>query len=294
MPLVPLVASMALGQFDPYVRSHVDPQDPTTQCLYWTADRIVWSQEATGNPGTEGDAEFEAIRRAFKSWKDIFDDCGNLTLEEGPRVDERKVGYVRNRENHNVVLYRTVDCHSVVRKDDACWKDKDCENKYDCWDDEDGIVAVTLTTYNPRSGIIVDSDISFNAARWHFTAVDPGTPLCVEPNTSNCMSMDLQNAATHEVGHFIGLDHTRAPSSVMIASAFVGETTKRTIDEGSRGFVCSIYAKGGESQACLHPFITDDLGPKSGCDATGGASSFPVLVAWGLARFLRQRWRRGA
>ncbi|MCP3105431.1 matrixin family metalloprotease [Myxococcus sp. K15C18031901] len=289
MTLAPILVALALGQSDPYVRSRVKAGDATTQCLFWTADRIVWNQDAAGNPGTPGDTEFEAIRRSFRSWQDIFEDCGNLTLQEGPLINERKTGYVRNQENHNVVLYRTSDCHATVSADDKCWDDDTCGNQYDCWDDDEGTIAITLTTYDKRSGIIYDSDITFNAARYTFTTVD--SPGCFPPVTTNCVSTDVQNAATHEVGHFFGLDHTRAAGSVMFPSASVGETSKRTIDAGSRGFVCSAYAKGGPSQACMHPAISEDLGPKAGCTATGAGAgaSLPLLSAWVVARVLRRR-----
>ncbi len=291
--LVSLVVALALGQTDPYVRSRVDSGDTRTQCLYWTSQRITWNQSTYGNPASAGDTEFEAMRRSFQSWQDIFAQCGNLTLEEGPRVNERDVGYKREGGNLNLVLFRDRDCNAVVAATDACWREETCANEYDCWEDDDNTIAITLTTYDERSGIIYDSDISFNAARFAFTTGDGGT--CFPPVTSNCVATDVQNTATHEIGHFIGLDHTRAEGSTMNPSAPPGEVSKRSIDNGSRDFVCAVYPRGEASQACLHPVVEETLGPKgsTGCATGGPIAALPALAAWALWLSRRRRREEG-
>lgn len=289
MPLAPLMVALALGQTDPYVRSRVDAGDTRTQCLYWTVPRLTWQQSTYGNPNTPGETEFDAIRRSFQSWKDIFAQCGNLVLEEGPRVADRAVGYKREGENRNLVLFRDRDCNAVVPATDACWEDDTCANEFDCWEDDDNTIAITLTTYDERSGIIYDSDISFNAARFSFTTADGGT--CFPPVTTNCVATDVQNTATHEIGHLIGLDHTRATGSTMNPSAPPGEVSKRSIDPGSSDFVCKVYPRGEASQACLHPAASQELGPRAGtgCAATGPGTLLPALAAWALWLARRRR-----
>lgn len=288
MMLAPVVVALALGQTDPYVRSRVDAGNPNTQCLFWTAPRLTWHQSTAGNTATEGDTEFAAIRASFQSWQDIFGECGNLTLEEGTRVQEREVGYRREGENRNLVLFREKDCNATVPATDACWEEETCGNVYDCWDDNDNTIAITLTTYDERSGIIYDSDISFNAGRFTFTTSNGGT--CIPPVTSGCVATDVQNTATHEIGHFVGLDHTFASGSTMNPSAPPGETSKRTIDTGSRGFVCAVYPKGSASQACLHPEMERELGPKAqGCSTAGAAGVLPALAGWALLLARRRR-----
>ncbi|GHG73809.1 myxosortase-dependent metalloprotease, MXAN_2677/MXAN_2678 family [Comamonas sp. JC664] len=287
--LAPFVLALALGQSDPYVRSRVDAGDTRTQCLFWTNSRVVWNQSTFGNPDTQGDTEFDAIRAAFQSWQDIFAQCGNLTLEEGPRVNERQVGYRRQGNNTNLVLFRTRDCNEVVPASEACWDEDTCANAFDCWDDDDNTIAITLTTYDERSGIIYDSDISFNAARFSFTTANGQT--CFPPVTTNCVATDVQNTATHEVGHLIGLDHTRAPGSTMNPSAPPGEVSKRIVDSGSRDFVCDAYPKGQASQACLHPVTGIELGPKAGgCAAAGPGGALSLVGVWAL--WLMRRARR--
>ncbi|NOK10787.1 myxosortase-dependent metalloprotease, MXAN_2677/MXAN_2678 family [Corallococcus exercitus] len=293
-----VVLAAVMGQSSaPYVRSRVSPGDETTQCLYWTQTRVNWQQSTVGNPKATNHTEFDAITRSFQSWQDIFASCGNLSLVEGSRVNSRTVGYNRSGDNINLILFRGRACRDVVDANDACFSQDTCANTYDCWDDSDGTIAITLTTYDERTGVVYDSDISFNAARFNFTTGNGGP--CGIVATPDCVDTDVQNTATHEVGHFVGLDHTLATNSTMNPSAPPGETSKRTIDSGSRNFVCVAYPKGSASQPCFPvPGGNGDGNGNGdgesggdGCTAaTGGLAALPLLAA---ASLLARR-RRGA
>jgi hypothetical protein len=296
--LAALMLALALGQTSsaPYVRSRVEAGDATTQCLYWTVPKITWYQSSLGNPQTKPvGSEFDAVRRSFQSWQTIFSQCGNLSLAEGGIVDDRKVGYDPSGDNRNLVLFRTRRCGdtSIVPAADPCWKDQSCANTYDCWDSSAQTIAVTLTTYDEKSGIIYDSDIELNSPEFYFTTSDG--VVCNPPAvTTNCISTDVQNTMTHEIGHFVGLDHTDSIGSTMNPRAPQGETSKRTIDSGSRDFVCKAYPKGQASQACIHPTTDANLGRKAqqaGCATAGAEAWLPALAGWAL---LLVRRRRGA
>ncbi|RKH45890.1 myxosortase-dependent metalloprotease, MXAN_2677/MXAN_2678 family [Corallococcus sicarius] len=293
-----VVLAMALGQSSaPYVRSRVSPGDASTQCLYWTQSRIVWQQSTVGNQRVTNHTEFKAISDSFQSWQDIFASCGNLTLEEGPRVSSRKVGYERTGSNINLMLFRSRSCREVVDPSDACNNLDTCANTYDCWDDSNGTIAITLTTYDERTGVVYDSDISFNAAQFNFTTGNGGP--CGIVATPDCVETDVQNTATHEVGHFVGLDHTLATGSTMNPSAPPGETEKRTIDTGSRDFVCAAYPKGSATKPCIPLPDTGNGGGDGDEDedggscaaASGGLAVLPLLAAASL--FARRRRRGG-
>jgi len=61
-----------------------------------------------------------------------------------------------------------------------------------------GVIAITRVNWND-SGDIVDADIIFNGRDFTFSTSDTNTPS---------RQVDLQDVLTHEIGHFLGLDHT--------------------------------------------------------------------------------------
>jgi hypothetical protein len=301
MMVVALVASLALGQSAPYVRSRVSTSDTQSQCLFWTSSTIPWQQSSVGNPlstDAQRQREFQAIRNSVASWQRVFDECGNLGFSEGPLVDDRQVGYTVKGDNRNLFLFRSRRCTDVVPGNDACWEDDSCGNAYDCWDSDGSTIALTLTTYDEKSGIIYDSDIQLNASGFVFTTSN-GAP-CTQPVTStssDCVSTDVQNTMTHELGHLVGLDHTLVSSSVMYPRAPPGEVSKRTIDKGSHDFVCLAYPKGGASQSCFTPALSEletrdtsiVLGPRAtGCSSTGGPLGLVALAGVALLRRARR------
>jgi len=272
----------------PYVRSQVKPGDPTSHCLYWPAGTVTVHQSETGNPET-GPAALDAITRAFQSWQTIMNGCGSLTLTEGARVSDRTIGFdVKDLSNNrNVILFRPKSCVSAAPASDACWKDSSCSNKYDCWEYSDATIALTTTTYDTHTGRVYDADVEFNAGRFSFTTVDGPTCTRLPPPTQNgCAAYDVQNTMTHEAGHLIGLDHTDFPGSTMNPTAPMGEISKRTLDTGSRSFVCAAYPKGLPSQDCVVPPAPSILQPVTtgGCAATGwGVPAGALLSLVGLA-----------
>src|SRR6185369_8642182 len=70
-----------------------------------------------------------------------------------------------------------------------------------------GLVAVTPVNF-AADGSILSADMIFNARDYRFsTSLDSGT-------------FDIQAIATHEAGHFIGLDHTGVVGGSLSPFAF--------------------------------------------------------------------------
>jgi hypothetical protein len=87
---------------------------------------------------------------------------------------------------------------------------------------EEGVIAVTTVWYNPVTKAIVEFDIMFD------------TDWVWGDATVNSTVMDLQNIATHEFGHGIGLGdvYDSACSEVtMYGYSDYGEVKKRTLEQ---------------------------------------------------------------
>lgn len=292
--MIPLLVALVLAQpNDPYVRTRGTDGDSKSSCLYWSeGSEIVFRSNVAGNPATPGDTEFGAIARSFDSWGAQMAACGSLTFREGSRTGNRTIG----NDGENVVLFRQKRCTDLLAAADPCWKAGACGSLYDCWAYSTQSLAVTTTTFRPNSGLILDADIEFNSSNFLFTTVD--LPPCPPGATSaNCVASDIQNTATHEIGHMLGLSHTSLAGSTMNASASPGELVKRTLDPGTKAFVCETYPPGRAAQNCvLRPFglsasYVQELGKeKGGC---GCAAGEPLLPCLAMVLALRRR-RRGA
>jgi len=84
-----------------------------------------------------------------------------------------------------------------------------------------GVIAVTTVWYNPATKAIVEFDVMFDTDwTWGDATVDPSL-------------MDLQNIATHELGHGVGLAdvyETECNAVTMYGYSDYGETQKRTLE----------------------------------------------------------------
>jgi hypothetical protein len=275
-----LLVGVTLAQ---YVRT--TEKNDADKCLWWNErSTIVWAQSVDGNPETTGETEFTAMESAFSTWQAQLDLCGSLTFTQAPRTSLRTTGYVQGQVNQNVVLFRSKACAAAVPANDACWEDDDCGSVYDCWQFATAAIAMTTTSYDPATARILDADIELNAKSFIFTTVDE--PICVAPVYSqSCVATDVQNTATHEIGHLLGLGHiATVAGSTMAARADPGETSKRVLDPGTRQFVCDVYPQGQPAKTCTIVQVDPVLTPVArGCSSVPGAL-FTLLALVGLAR----------
>jgi hypothetical protein len=269
-------------------------------CVFWPGREYAYRLDAAGSARTPGNSEFAAIEAAVESWRAVSATCSDYSFRRGPDIEHPLVGYDEHSEvNENVITFREQDCNDVVPPGDPCIKARTCGNLYTCWEHGGGILGLTTTTYGLGTGKVFDADIELNAAPegrgFLFTTED--SPPCDGSQTSGCVSADVQNTVTHELGHVVGLDHVpEQPGSTMEPSAFPGETQKRIIDVGSIAGFCDAYPRSlpptqcGENPELGRRFQAVSHVPWSGCAAAPGAllPAAALLGVWGLGRRRRR------
>lgn len=210
-----------------------------------------------------------AVQAGFDAWNEVTQ--SDLRLQYGGRTNEDRAEYVEARGaegNANVVMWR-----------DEAWPYA-----------SKTAFAITSVTFDPQDGLIADADMELNGEHHQFTASDGG------------VIVDVQNTVTHEVGHFLGLDHTGIPEATMFGSAPEGETQKRTLHADDIQGIAAIYAPTGNAVTCgeFEEYFEKpeeganlDRGCCNGASSTGGRSPAPLLAILALgALVLRKRRQR--
>lgn len=173
------------------------------------------------------------------------------------------------------------------------------------------VVALTTVTYRVGNGEIVDADIRMNAD--HFTW------KVVTHISHDDSIVDIANIMTHEVGHFLGLDHSidatyagelEAQEATMWAQTYPNEVKRRHLDLDDELGIAAIYPLNARPHAaCVPPdAINHAASPdwfqadrsvcaaksSGGCCSTTEAQPLPltpILAVASVLLFLRLRTR---
>jgi hypothetical protein len=280
-----------------FTRSYADGGNPAP-CLYWDTRQVPYTINDQGS-ASAGESSFAAVQASFDPWS--APSCTDIQFAYQGTTTSHEVGYdqVNSSDNQNLVVWREVVCNpGLVPSDDPCHSAStsddpadSCANKYNCWNNAREAIALTTTTFILATGRILDSDIELNGAGFIFTTVDD--PVCPDggiPDPPNsCVSTDIQNTLTHEVGHVLGLDHSSDSSATMFNTAKTGETSKRTLAEDDVNGVCAIYPEGQPVVTCASD-NPDDPDGGCGCGSFGSAEA-PLLslLPLALASFHRRK-----
>jgi len=138
-------------------------------------------------------------------------------------------------------------------------------------------LAVTITTTSTQAGAsdgrggttqfvgqILDSDILFNPGR--------------DFSTDGAGAHDLQTVATHEIGHFLGLDHTGVVRAVMFPFS---PTLQRRLAYDDVAAISTKYPDGSQSTAVISGSVR--LGSSAVFGAHVFAESVTTADPWGSA-----------
>jgi hypothetical protein len=184
--------------------------------FYWPDQNIAYAFNDRGFPGVSEAALRSVFARSFAHWSDAVceDEPVALSLRAEPDSTSSRDEYQADGPNTNVILHLS-------------------EADFLAADGSEFAFALTHLTHR-SNGEIIDADILFNAGRGPFT-------ICPE---SGCArgTVDLENVATHEIGHLLGLAHSEDDEATMACSAEAGDLGMRSLEIDDIEGICEIYS----------------------------------------------------
>jgi Matrixin len=184
--------------------------------VFWASSCLTISIQGDGAPhaGVDYAATKASVERAVQAWTSV--ECpggGHPSIQvkvEGP-VTCNESEYNTDKRNANVVMFRDDVWPYAGQSQDT--------------------LGFTRVHFEPDTGELYDADIELNAV---------AEPLSVdrEPKSSEA---DLDSIVTHEVGHLLGLNHTRDVEATMVGGYVDGTFELRTPARDDIEGICTIY-----------------------------------------------------
>lgn len=162
---------------------------------------VVFTLDTAGSQNIPGPADSDAIVRAFQHWEGV----GTSRIAFVRGADQAI--QVANSDNINAIYFAEGSTTKIGGTNTSV----------------SGFVSMTpvfSVASGANKGLILDANIILNGRQFTWTT----TPES-DPN-----SYDVEAVVTHEVGHFIGLDHTGVLNATMSPRYMKGEARQRTLE----------------------------------------------------------------
>lgn len=225
-------------------------QQDDNKVSYWFHEAIVENKDQEFGPDPVA-----AFQRAYDTWQNV--DEADIVFEYAGTVSSKSTG----KDGKNVIVF------------------KDCGE----WDKGRDVLALTLVTYSVSSGEIRDADMELNRCDFqNWGDVDPNV-------TESLNHVDIQNIATHEIGHKIGLDHSSARANetrielmgAMYYASYQGDVSRKELSDDDRGALRHQYPDVQPSTPSVSSFAPDhlsNLDSESALEISGSGFSEQTLV----------------
>jgi len=243
-------------------QAYVQSTSSTGAGLHWPTNCLGVYYNERGSDDIDDNSDLDALDKSLQPWNSV--ECSSFIVQFAGMTNVEVTGYQEEKSPANVILFRETN-----------------------WPYSQRPVAFTSVTYNPKDGVIVDADIEMNGEDYSFTTNPADEPWRI----------DVQNTVTHEMGHFLGLDHSDDPVSTMVSQAEPGEVTKRTLEQDDKAGACALYPI-EDGEECLEIkrvdlFVYPTRGEEGGCSvgSTGAPGALALLLVVLLALLLRFRPR---
>jgi hypothetical protein len=230
----------------------------------WTQLPIPYRFHAAGSQYFEDSDLRMTVRRAFDTWESV--EC-----EDGPTSLAFKQGK---------------DITSDPDEGEAAPLDFGIYFRDDAWPEQASDIALSRVNAFARSGMIAGANIEVNTAQKTFRL-----------SNSDRGEFDLQSVMIHEVGHYLGLDHSSDPDSIMVTNYCNGESpcskstdSLRTLGEDDIAAVCRLYPPKNSSTA--QEGCSASPSSPSSMKTRGGGRNAPLAIVPVVALVVAARLRR--
>lgn len=223
-----------------------EPCDDTGVPLQWVTATVPYVLHERAFPGLS-DAEVRGVLEAsFGTWARVRCDGEpvGFRFEQDPgTTDEHAVHHPQGENVNAIALLSAEEWDEAPRPPRA--------------------LALTTMHFGTETGTIFGADIELNGGLAQFGVCPaegcaPGEPI-----------VDLENTLTHEIGHLLGLAHTRDPLASLSCYAAEGDVDKRSLGSDDVAGLCAAYPPGEAFPADQSGTTGEDARPASG----GGCSA---------------------
>jgi len=189
--------------------------------LWWAETTFSYALDRVGSHDLDDGTDLAAVRLSFATWGEVTCDGEpyRMQIVDGGVVADREAGFDLESDNENLVIFLATSEE---------WRARDYSSI---------AIAMTTITHDTTNGRIYDADIEFNDGGFQFAVLPERSPALPRPVGS---AQDIQNAATHEIGHVLGLDHSASADATMYSQATAGEVLKRTLADDDREGLCAV------------------------------------------------------
>jgi len=231
--------------------------------LFWANSVVSFDVQKDGSKlrNISYDQLHEVVTNAFQRWVDAVCEDGNhpsISLADFGPVSCNKPEYNKTQPNQNVITFH-----------DAKWPYQNTGAE---------TLALTTVFFNPETGEIYDANIELNSYAADFV---------VGAAQADSDHDDLNAVLTHEIGHFLGLSHSRIVNATMYQSYMVGMST---LEDDDVAAICASLppdrettGPGSPPGVPRHGFSSECAGTENGCCAStigGRVPSSGPLAMW--------------
>ncbi|MGC4120514.1 MAG: matrixin family metalloprotease [Myxococcales bacterium] len=230
-----LVAATSLSAVPAYAYDFL--HSPTGKVAARSEREVVFRLPAAVPAGLDPVEVRGAIERALAHWSE----ASGLVLRATEGVAESPTGCTEGGVEVNDIVF--------VEKD---------------WKRLNGAIAETPVCMGSDSGRIYGADVLLNAAQFRF-AVLPAD------HAKGGTAYDLESVLVHELGHALGMDHSKIKEAAMWGGGERGDVSKRGLAEDDVVGIQSLYPAGAGGEPGTELAM--------GCSLAGGAPNALGLLA---------------